>query len=72
MPARSALVMLEATARSGLPTYPRKTVSPEKRQTSFPVESTSWKQELSRVWPGVWITLILMFPRLRTYPSVHS
>lgn len=36
MPAKSAEVILEATARSGLPTYLKKTVSPVKIQNYLP------------------------------------
>lgn len=51
--ARSSLVTLALTARSGLPTSPKKTVSPVSKKLSLSYESMAKKQELSRVCPGV-------------------
>lgn len=44
--ARSSLVTEELTAKSGLPTYPKKIVSPVNKQECFFFESISKKQVL--------------------------
>ena len=49
MPARSYLVIVEATAKSGLPTSLKKIVSPVNMQNYFPSSFDSTKQELSIV-----------------------
>ncbi len=63
--ARSYEVVAVLTAKSGLPTYPKKIVSPVNKQTCLWFLSESKKQELSKVWPGVWRTLTQTDPRLK-------
>jgi hypothetical protein len=67
--ARSVAVKADLIAKSGLPTYPKKIVSPENNATSCRFLSFNRKQELSRVCPGVWITFITTDPNLISEPS---
>jgi hypothetical protein len=73
MPAKSYFVRLfPDAARSGLPTSPKKTVSPVNNAICFPYLSLRRKQELSNVWPGVWITCSFIDPILKISPSFAS
>lgn len=69
IPAKSYRVVVEETAKSGLPTYPKNTVSPEKRHTYSKLEFDKRKQELSNVCPGVCRTFVETLPILNEFPS---
>jgi len=68
MPAKSYLEIYVETARSGLPTYPKNTVSPEKRQI-YSLKFERRKHELSKVWPGVCKTFVEVLPTWNYFPS---
>jgi len=58
-------VIEEFTAKSGLPTSPKKIVSPVKRHCCLCYGSISKKHVLYKVWPGVWKILIQTDPILK-------
>ncbi len=69
IPAKSSFVTADETDKSGLPTSPKKTVSPEKRHIYSELEFDKSKQELYKVWPGVCNIFVATFPTLNDFPS---
>jgi len=70
--ANSSLVTPIETAKSGLPTSPKKIVSPDNTDFYFPFSSINKNDELSGVWPGVCNTLIVIFPNLKSSLSLAT
>lgn len=72
MPAKSEEVKLVLTAKSGLPTSFKNTVSPVNIHCYLLFESRSRRQLLYSVCPGVCIVLNLTFPNFKSSPSLRT
>lgn len=72
IPARSEELKSDLTAKSGLPTSFRNKVSPVNTHCYLLLESTSSRQLLYSVCPGVCIVLNLTFPTFSSSPSLRT